>query len=146
MSSYDFAIVGAGISGAALAYYLKKGGARRVLLLERGAPASGGTGKSAAIVRQHYSTTLMARLANLAVWQLDAAASQQLATLANRAMQLQVTVQDGLVWVWTGDPAVKILRASSIAAARATRARRSAAGRWRRPCSSRNSRNSAWKW
>ncbi|MBL8701351.1 MAG: FAD-binding oxidoreductase [Alphaproteobacteria bacterium] len=67
MSSYDFAIVGAGISGAALAYYLKKGGARRVLLLERGAPASGGTGKSAAIVRQHYSTTLMARLAKRSV-------------------------------------------------------------------------------
>lgn len=41
----------------------------------------------------------VARLANLAVWQLDATASQDLATLAQRAMQLQVTVQDGLVWV-----------------------------------------------
>ena len=66
-SSYDFIIVGAGISGAALAYYLKKAGARRVLLLERGELASGGTGKSAAIVRQHYSTTLMARLAKRSV-------------------------------------------------------------------------------
>lgn len=67
MSSYDYVIVGAGISGAALAYYLKKGGASRVLLLERGELASGGTGKSAAIVRQHYSTTLMARLAKRSV-------------------------------------------------------------------------------
>lgn len=67
MNGYDFVIVGAGISGAALAYYLKKGGAARVLLLERGDPASGGTGKSAAIVRQHYSTTLMARLAKRSV-------------------------------------------------------------------------------
>ncbi len=67
MSAYDYVIVGAGISGAALAYYLKKGGAKRVLVLERGEPASGGTGKSAAIVRQHYSTPLMARLAKRSV-------------------------------------------------------------------------------
>lgn len=65
--SYDFVIVGAGISGAALAYYLKKSGIGRVLLLERGELASGGTGKSAAIVRQHYSTRLMARLAKRSV-------------------------------------------------------------------------------
>ena len=65
--SYDFVIVGAGISGAALAYYLKKSGIGRVLLIERGELASGGTGKSAAIVRQHYSTRLMARLAKRSV-------------------------------------------------------------------------------
>lgn len=65
--SYDFVIVGAGISGAALAYYLKKSGIGRVLLVERGELASGGTGKSAAIVRQHYSTRLMARLAKRSV-------------------------------------------------------------------------------
>jgi sarcosine oxidase, subunit beta len=67
MSAFDYVVVGGGISGAALAYYLKKGGAARVLLLERGEPASGGTGKSAAIVRQHYSTSLMARLAKRSV-------------------------------------------------------------------------------
>jgi len=67
MAKYDYVIVGAGISGAALAYFLKKGGAARVLLLERGDAASGGTGKSAAIVRQHYSTRLMARLARRSV-------------------------------------------------------------------------------
>ena len=67
MAAYDVIVVGAGISGAALAYVLKKKGASRVLVLERGAPASGGTGKSAAIVRQHYSTRLMARLAKRSV-------------------------------------------------------------------------------
>jgi glycine/D-amino acid oxidase-like deaminating enzyme len=67
MAAYDVVVVGAGISGAALAYFLKKKGAGRVLVLERGAPASGGTGKSAAIVRQHYSTRLMARLAKRSV-------------------------------------------------------------------------------
>jgi glycine/D-amino acid oxidase-like deaminating enzyme len=61
--SFDAIVVGAGISGAATAYYLRRGGAGRVLLLERDAPAAGGTGRSAAIVRQHYSTALMARLA-----------------------------------------------------------------------------------
>ena len=61
--AYDFVVVGAGIAGAATAYHLKRGGAGRVLLVERGATASGGTGKSAAIMRQSYSTTLLVRLA-----------------------------------------------------------------------------------
>ncbi len=60
---FDVVVVGAGVSGASLAWYLKKRGVGRVALIERDRPASGGTGKSAAIVRQHYSTPLMARLA-----------------------------------------------------------------------------------
>lgn len=59
----DVVVVGAGISGVAVAYYLKKAGVGRVTVLERGEAASGGTGKSAAIVRQHYSTDLMAKIA-----------------------------------------------------------------------------------
>jgi glycine/D-amino acid oxidase-like deaminating enzyme len=65
--TYDVVVVGAGISGASTAYYLQASGAGRVLLIERGIPASGGTGKSAAIVRQHYSTPLMARLAKQSI-------------------------------------------------------------------------------
>ena len=49
--SYEAIVIGAGISGAATAYHLQKAGAK-TLLLERGEPASGGTGKSAAIMRQ----------------------------------------------------------------------------------------------
>ena len=64
--SYDAIVVGAGISGAATAYHLKKAGAK-VLLLERGEPASGGTGKSAAIIRQSYSTPLLVRLARASI-------------------------------------------------------------------------------
>ena len=60
---YDVVVVGAGVSGASLAWSLKTRGVKRVLLVERDRPASGGTGKSAAIVRQHYSTPLMARMA-----------------------------------------------------------------------------------
>ena len=50
----------------------------------------------------------VARLSNLAVWQVDAAASQALAALATRSMQLQVTVQDGQVWVGDGSRSVEI--------------------------------------
>ena len=64
--SYDAIVIGAGISGAAAAYHLKKAGAK-TLLLERGEPASGGTGKSAAIIRQSYSTTLLVRLARASI-------------------------------------------------------------------------------
>lgn len=61
--TYDVVVVGAGISGAATAYYLKKAGIEKIALVERDTAGSGGTGKSAAIVRQHYSTPLMVRVA-----------------------------------------------------------------------------------
>src|SRR3954470_9942956 len=60
--SYDAIVVGAGISGAASAYHLSKAGAK-TLPIARGEPVSGGTGKSAAIIRQSYSTPLLVRLA-----------------------------------------------------------------------------------
>lgn len=50
----------------------------------------------------------LTRLRNLQVWQLPAAQSQELATLAQRSMQLQVTVQDGNVWIGNGDRSVEI--------------------------------------
>jgi|SoiMethySBSTD1v2_1073268.scaffolds.fasta_scaffold00040_72 glycine/D-amino acid oxidase-like deaminating enzyme len=67
--TYDFIVVGAGISGAASAYHLRETGAN-VLLIERGEPASGGTGKSAAIIRQSYSTPLLVRLAHASITML----------------------------------------------------------------------------
>ena len=60
--TFDVAVVGCGIAGASLGFFLAERGLK-VAILERGRPASGGTGLSAAIIRQHYSTTLMARLA-----------------------------------------------------------------------------------
>ena len=52
--------------------------------------------------------TKLTRAANLVVWQIEAAQSQALAKLAERGMQLQVTVQDGTVWMSTGSESVEI--------------------------------------
>jgi sarcosine oxidase subunit beta len=67
-TKYDVIVIGAGISGASLAYFLKKKGVGNVLVVDRGAtPASANTGKSCAIVRTFYTLPLMARLARAAV-------------------------------------------------------------------------------
>ena len=67
-ADFDIIVIGAGISGSSAAYWLKKKGVSRVLLLEKGAgPACSNTGKSAAIVRSFYTIPVMARLAKEAV-------------------------------------------------------------------------------
>ncbi len=50
----------------------------------------------------------ISRVDNIAVWQVEAEQSQALARLAERSMQLQVTVQDGTVWMSTGSNSVEI--------------------------------------
>ena len=50
----------------------------------------------------------VARLSNLAVWQWPADQSQALAAMAQRSMQLQVTVQDGQLWVGDGRQSVEV--------------------------------------
>ncbi len=52
--------------------------------------------------------TKLTRASNLVVWQIEAAQSQALARLAERSMQLQVTVQDGTVWMSTPADSVEI--------------------------------------
>ena len=42
------------------------------------------------------------------VWQIPAEQSRALADLAQRSMQLHVTVQDGVVWVAEGERSVEI--------------------------------------
>ncbi len=48
------------------------------------------------------------RAANLTVWQVPTEQSQALAGLAQRGMQLQVTVQDGTAWVGDGAQSIEI--------------------------------------
>ena len=50
----------------------------------------------------------VSRARNLVVWQVPAEQSQALAGLAQRGMQLQVTVQDGTVWVGDGQRSVEV--------------------------------------
>jgi uncharacterized protein YaeQ len=52
--------------------------------------------------------TRITRAANLEVWQVPAEQSEALAALAQRTMHLQVTVQDGNVWIGDGERSVEI--------------------------------------
>ena len=61
--SYDAIVVGGGVIGAATAFNLKKLGCDRVMLMERDQTGMGGTAKSSAIVRTHYSIPTNTQLA-----------------------------------------------------------------------------------
>ncbi len=59
----DIIIVGGGVMGSSIAYQLARQSGGRVVLLERQAICSGTTGRSGAIVRQHYSNDFTIRMA-----------------------------------------------------------------------------------
>ena len=52
--------------------------------------------------------TKITRASNIAVWQIETAQSQALAELAQRGMQLQISVQDGTAWVGDGQRSIEI--------------------------------------
>ncbi|MBC8056759.1 MAG: YaeQ family protein [Rhizobiales bacterium] len=52
--------------------------------------------------------TKITRASNIAVWQVDATQSQALAALAQRSMQLQLSVQDGTAYLGDGERSVEI--------------------------------------
>ena len=59
----DVVVVGGGINGVMAAWELARRGVRNVVLVERGRLASGPTGHSGAVIRCHYSTPDLVRLA-----------------------------------------------------------------------------------
>lgn len=64
VTTADVVVIGAGVNGTATAFHLMGKGAKSVLLIDREGVASGPTGQSSSIVRQHYShevTAMMAR-------------------------------------------------------------------------------------
>jgi len=69
----DILIIGGGVMGASIAHSLARqgGSGNRIVLLERQALCNGTTGRSGAIVRQHYSNDFTVRMAkdSLAVFQ-----------------------------------------------------------------------------
>jgi len=64
----DAVVIGCGIIGASTAYHLARKGMKRVVVLERYVLAAGATGKTAGLVRMHYSNEAVARMA---VWSRD---------------------------------------------------------------------------
>lgn len=52
--------------------------------------------------------TKITRAKNLTIWQMPSNQSQALAALANRSMKLEVTVQDGTVWVGDGSSSIEV--------------------------------------
>ncbi len=51
----DVVILGAGVMGASIAFHLARRKAGRILVLDKGDVAGGGSGRSSALVRMHYS-------------------------------------------------------------------------------------------
>jgi sarcosine oxidase, subunit beta len=55
-STYDVVIIGAGVHGLAIAYYLAKRGVTNVAVLDRGYLGGGASGRNTAIIRSNYRT------------------------------------------------------------------------------------------
>src|SRR5437588_461922 len=54
--SYDVVIIGAGVHGLAIAYYLGKRGIKNVAVLDKGYLGGGASGRNTAIIRSNYRT------------------------------------------------------------------------------------------
>jgi sarcosine oxidase subunit beta len=65
--SADVVIIGGGIMGASLAFHLTRRGVRDVLIVEKRTVASGASGKTGALLRQHYTNAPEATLAYLSL-------------------------------------------------------------------------------
>ena len=59
----DIVIVGGGVMGTSIAFHLARRRVGRVLLLEKSFLGAGASGKSGAIIRQHYSHRLTSAMA-----------------------------------------------------------------------------------
>ena len=60
----DVVVIGGGANGASAAMHLAKQGAGKVVLVEKGHISSGATGRSGAMIREHYPHPTLARIAH----------------------------------------------------------------------------------
>lgn len=67
----DVVVIGGGINGCCTSYYLAKRGVKKIVLVEKGHIASGPTGVSSGVVRQHYTHETLAAMArdSVKIWQ-----------------------------------------------------------------------------
>ncbi len=59
----EVVVVGGGVNGCSIAYHLARRGTRNVVLVEKGHVASGPTGLSSGVVRQHYTQETLSAMA-----------------------------------------------------------------------------------
>ena len=61
--SADVVVIGGGVNGTSIAMHLARMGAGKVLLLEKGHLAGGATGRSGAMIREHYQHPVLVKMA-----------------------------------------------------------------------------------
>ncbi|HEV8121864.1 MAG TPA: FAD-binding oxidoreductase [Candidatus Polarisedimenticolia bacterium] len=66
MKTAEVVIIGGGIQGASVAWHLSRRGLRNVVLLEKETLASGSSGRTGGVIRQHYSTPIVTEIARQA--------------------------------------------------------------------------------
>ena len=59
----DVVVIGGGVNGSSIAYRLARNGVKSIVLVEKSHIASGPTGRSSGIVRQHYTLETLAEMA-----------------------------------------------------------------------------------
>ncbi len=59
----DFVLIGAGVMGASIAFHLAKRNCGKVVVLDKDHVGRGGSGRSSALVRMHYSFPAEVQLA-----------------------------------------------------------------------------------
>ena len=72
------------------------------------APSAGMAAPANAAAAERHDDAALPPPTDGMVWQIDAAPSQALSELAQRTMQLQVTVQDGTLWIADATRTVEI--------------------------------------
>ena len=63
----DIVILGAGVMGASIAFHLAQRRAGKIVVIDQGHVAQGGSGRSSALVRMHYSYPPEVQLALLSL-------------------------------------------------------------------------------
>ena len=71
METSDIVVIGGGVMGTSIAFQLARREVGKVLVLEKSFLGAGSTGKSGAIIRQHYSHPLTAAMAQFGLRFLD---------------------------------------------------------------------------